>query len=238
MKQDKLIVALDVPDLISAKNLVTRLGTSISFYKVGMQLFYKEGAPVLQYLKEQNKQIFLDLKLHDIPNTVAEGLCSLSHFGTTFLNVHALGGYTMMATAQEKLKNYTLKNNLPTPKVLAVTILTSTSQADWEQMGQTGKIQEQVLHLAQLAKKAGLDGVVASAQEAKLIREVCGEKFLIVTPGIRPKNSLHDDQSRVTTPKQAFENGASHIVVGRPILQATHPSEAARKILEEISEDE
>jgi len=174
------------------------------------------------------------LKLHDIPNTVAGGLCSLMNLGANILNVHAGGGYTMMKTAADRLKEEAEKNNIARPKLIAITVLTSINQDDWEGLGYQNSMKDQVIRLAKLAKEAGLDGVVASPQEAKSIREVCGEEFLIITPGIRPAGAAINDQSRISTPAQALKNGASHIVVGRPIIAVENPVEAALKIIEEI----
>ena len=234
MADDRLIVALDVHNYYDVKNLVEQLGDSVSYYKVGMELFYSVGSSVIDFLKSQNKNIFLDLKLHDIPNTVAAGLCSLMNHGANMLNIHASGGYNMMKTAVERLNAEAERQNIERPKLIAVTILTSINQEDWTGLGYTFTIREQVVRLAELAKKAGLDGVVASPQEAAAIREACGEDFLIVTPGVRPAGAAINDQSRIATPAQALKNGASHIVVGRPIIAAENPRRAAQSITEEI----
>ena len=234
MSDERLIVALDVHDMATAKNLVTKLGDSVSFYKVGMELFYSVGDEIVQYLKNEGKNVFLDLKVHDIPNTAAGAVCSLARLGADIMNVHAGGGFNMMKTAVEALRREAEKNHVPCPKLIAVTVLTCIDQAEWEALGQTTSIKEQILRLAKLAQKAGLDGVVASPLEARLIRENCGKDFLIVTPGIRPQGSSTDDQSRIATPATALANGASHIVVGRPITRADNPAEAAKKILAEM----
>ncbi len=233
MADERLIVALDFHKLADVKNLVKDLGDSVVFYKVGMELFYSVGAEVVDWLKSQNKKIFLDLKLHDIPNTVAGGLCSLMKLGADILNVHAAGGFTMMKTAAEALREESAKMEIAKPKLIAITILTSINQAEWYG---AQNISEQVVSFAKIAQDAGLDGVVASPQEAKLIRENCGEKFLIVTPGIRPAGSDINDQSRISTPAAAIKNGANYLVVGRPIRAADNPKLAAEKILAEISE--
>ncbi len=233
MADERLIVALDFHKLADVKNLVKDLGDSVVFYKVGMELFYSVGAEVVDWLKSQNKKIFLDLKLHDIPNTVAGGLCSLMKLGADILNVHAAGGFTMMKTAAEALREESAKMEIAKPKLIAITILTSINQAEWYG---AQNISEQVVSFAKIAQDAGLDGVVASPQEAKLIRENCGEKFLIVTPGIRPAGSDINDQSRISTPAAAIKNGANYLVVGRPIRAADNPKLATEKILAEISE--
>ncbi|MBQ1511532.1 MAG: orotidine-5'-phosphate decarboxylase [Selenomonadaceae bacterium] len=236
MHDDRLIVALDVHAMEDVESLVETLGDSVTHYKVGMELFYSVGASVVSYLKEKGKQVFLDLKLHDIPNTVAGGLCSLMGLGADILNIHASGGYTMMKKSAEALRAAAEKQGIACPKLIAVTVLTSINAEEWAEMGHTGDIGEQVIRLAELAKKAGLDGVVASPQEAAAIRKACGEDFLIVTPGIRPAGSSMDDQSRISTPSAALRNGATHLVVGRPVRSAEDPRAAAEKIVKEMGE--
>ena len=236
MHDDRLIVALDVHAMEDVESLVETLGDSVTHYKVGMELFYSVGASVVSYLKEKGKQVFLDLKLHDIPNTVAGGLCSLMGLGADILNIHASGGYTMMKKSAEALRAAAEKQGIACPKLIAVTVLTSINAEEWAEMGHTGDIGEQVIRLAELAKKAGLDGVVASPQEAAAIRKACGEDFLIVTPGIRPAGSSLDDQSRISTPSAALRNGATHLVVGRPVRSAEDPRAAAAKIVKEMGE--
>lgn len=235
MADERLIVPLDYHTFDDVKNLVNVLGDSVNFYKVGMELFYSVGAEVVGWLKSQDKKIFIDLKLHDIPNTVAGGLCSLMNLGADILNVHAAGGFTMMKTAADTLHAEAERRGIECPRLIAVTVLTSINDAEWADLGFTLKTANQVVRFAKLAQKAGLDGVVASPQEAKLIRETCGENFLIVTPGIRPAGSDINDQQRISTPKIALQNGATHLVIGRPIRAAKNPREAAEKILEEIN---
>ncbi len=234
MADERLIVALDVHTMEDVQALVESLGDSVSYYKVGMELYYSVGAEVLSYLESKGKSVFLDLKLHDIPNTVAGGLCSLLDYGVTMMNVHASGGYTMMKTAADRIHSVAVAEGKNPPKLIAVTILTSMSDEDWKLMGMTNPIGEQVVRLAKLAKDAGMDGVVASPMEAAAIREACGEDFLIVTPGVRPAGTDINDQSRISTPKAALENGATHLVVGRPIRAAADPKKAAEAILDEI----
>ena len=234
MADERLIAALDVHTMDDVERLVTTLGDSVSYYKVGMELFYSVGAQVVTWLREQGKDVFLDLKLHDIPNTAAGGICSLMRLGATMLNVHASGGYTMMKTTAERMHAEAEKMGIACPKLIAVTVLTSINQEDWEGMGQALQIKGAVVRLAKLAKKAGLDGVVASAQEAALIREACGDDFLIVTPGIRPAGSDVNDQSRIATPFNALKDGSTHLVIGRPIYASADPKTAALKILEEM----
>ena len=234
MADNRLIVALDFHRMEDVVSLVDRLGDSVSYYKVGMELFYSVGAQVITYLQEKEKNIFLDLKLHDIPNTAAQGLCSLMANGANMLNVHASGGYTMMKTAADRLHAMAQEQGMECPKLIAVTILTSISEDDWQGLGMQCSIREQVVRLAKLAKEAGLDGVVASPQEAAAIREACGPEFLIVTPGVRPAGASIDDQSRIATPASALANGATHLVVGRPIRAAENPVQAAEKIVKEM----
>lgn len=224
-------MALDFHKMSDVKNLVEELGDSVVFYKVGMELYYSVGAEVVTWLKAQGKKVFLDLKLHDIPNTVAGGLCSLMNLGADILNVHAAGGFTMMKTAADALREESAKLGIAKPKLIAITILTSIGETEWYG---AKKIAEQVVEFAKSAQAAGLEGVVASPQEAKLIRESCGKDFLIVTPGIRPAGSDINDQSRISTPAAAIRNGASYLVVGRPIRAAENPKLAAENILAEI----
>ena len=235
MLDNRLIVALDVHTMDDVRSLVSTLGDTVTYYKVGMELFYSVGPDVVRLLKEQGKHVFLDLKLHDIPNTVAGGLASLMGLGADIVNVHASGGYTMMKTAATKLHAAAAEQGIPCPKIIGVTVLTSMNEDDWKKLGETEPMADRVTRLAKLAKAAGLDGVVASPQEAAGIREACGDDFLIVTPGVRPAGASLDDQSRIATPAQALKNGATHLVIGRPIRAAENPKAAAKAILEEMA---
>lgn len=230
----RLIVALDFHAMEKVRQLVEQLGDSVSYYKVGMELYYSVGSQVVTYLRQQNKDIFLDLKLHDIPNTVGQGLASLMEQGATMLNVHASGGLAMMQAAAVAVKNKAQQMNVERPKVIAVTVLTSINSEEWSTLGYDVDLSQQVVHLAQLAQKAGLDGVVASPQEAMQIRAVCGNDFIIVTPGIRPSGAAINDQSRIATPAGAIKNGAHHLVIGRPITAAENPKQAVIDILQEM----
>ena len=223
MADDRLIVALDVSTMDAVKEIVLSLGDSVSFYKVGMELFYAEGAKTIRFLQEQNKQVFLDLKLHDIPNTVRSAMSVLRTFGIDMVTVHAAGGVEMMREAKKVLGDQA--------KLVAVTQLTSTSEEDMRdcQNIQT-TVSESVVNYACKAKEAGLDGVVCSAQEVKLIKAATSEDFLCVTPGIRPAGSEIGDQKRVMTPQEAHQIGSDYIVVGRPITRATDPVAAYRAI--------
>ena len=234
MSDDRLIVALDVHTMDDVKALVDTLGETVSYYKVGMELFYSVGPDVVRWLKEQGEHVFLDLKLHDIPNTVAGGLASLMGLGADIVNVHASGGYTMMKTAADHLHAAAAEQGIPCPKIIGVTVLTSMNEDDWQKLGETEPMADLVTRLAKLAKAAGLDGVVASPREAASIREACGKDFLIVTPGVRPAGASIDDQSRIAMPAQALQNGATHLVIGRPIRAAKDPKAAALAILKEM----
>lgn len=236
MADERLIAALDVSTRAAAEQLVTRLGESVSDYKVGMELFYALGGDIVTWLKEREKKVFLDLKLHDIPNTVGNGLCSLLRLRPDILNVHTAGGLRMMRTASASLHRAAEEAGVPCPKLIGVTVLTSMDAEDWTGLGHTGTIADAVLRRAQLAQEAGLDGVVASPAETAEIRRTCGADFLIVTPGIRPAGVSHDDQRRVMTPAGAIRAGASQIVVGRAIYAAENPRAAAEAILKEMED--
>lgn len=236
MADNRLIVALDVHKKDDVKKLVETLGDSVSYYKVGMELFYSVGSEVVTYLKQQNKNVFLDLKLCDIPNTVGGGLTSLMNLGADMMNIHASGGFSMMKKAAESVKEAAKTQGINPPKLIAVTVLTSISEDEWQEMGHNNPIAEDVINFAKLAKKAGLDGVVASPKEAAAIKKAVGEDFLIVTPGVRPAGASIDDQSRIATPLGALKNGATHLVVGRPIRAAENPKAAAENIIKEMSE--
>ena len=234
MKQNNIIVALDFPSAAQAKACVADLGDSIEWYKVGMELFYAAGPEMLQYLKAAQKKVFLDLKLQDIPNTVAHACAELTELGADIMNVHAVGGRKMMAEAVQAVHAKAKELNIPVPKLIAVTILTSMDAEQFGELNYKNTIAEQVVSLAKLSKEAGMDGVVASPMEAAAIRKACGEDFLIVTPGVRPAGAAMNDQSRVATPAGAIKNGATHLVIGRPITQAENRRGAAVQILDEI----
>lgn len=236
MADQRLIVALDVQNEAEAKKLVQDLGDAVNFYKVGMELYYAVGRDIVSWLKQENKHVFVDLKLHDIPNTVAGAVRSLIHLGADFIDVHASGGAEMMKRAAEAAREEAERLHTERPKLLAVTILTSISEAEWNTLDWHVPLEEQALHFAHLAQEAGMDGVIASPMEAQTIREACGKDFLIVTPGVRPAGSAINDQSRITTPAIALESGASYLVIGRPIREAMRPRHAAEKILQEMQE--
>ncbi len=234
MADDRLIVALDVSTMDAMKSIVSSLGDSVSFYKVGMELFYAEGDQTVRYLQDQGKHVFLDLKLHDIPNTVAHGVSSLTRLGANLITIHGQGGPIMMKAAAQAARESAEQLGIERPKLLAITVLTSFDDEAWTSIGGQLPISDQVIRLAKLAKESGLDGVVCSALEAKMIREACGPNFLIVTPGIRPSFAATNDQKRIATPASALADGASRLVIGRPITQAANPQEAVRLIIEEM----
>ena len=226
--KDRLAVALDVADSRLALDLVDRLGDSIRWFKVGMELYYATGNSLIDALRSRGYKIFLDLKLHDIPNTVASGVNSLARVGADLLTVHAGGGGAMLAAAAEAAK-------APgAPRLLAVTLLTSMDAAELIGVGVSDTPAEQVMRLARLAKGAGINGLVCSADEVAALRAELGPDALLVTPGIRPAGAPLEDQRRVATPEEAINRGASMVVVGRPITRAPSPADAARAILKEI----
>lgn len=232
--RDRLITALDYPTFDQAKALVEELGDAVTFYKVGMELFYGAGPDMIRYLKDKNKKVFLDLKLQDIPNTVAHSLAVLTRLGADIMNVHAVGGPRMMAEGVKAVREAAKELGRPAPRLIAVTVLTSMDETQWKPLNYAKPIGEEVLDLAALTKESGLDGVVASPREAAGIRQRCGKDFLIVTPGVRPAWAAANDQSRIATPAAAIRNGSTHLVVGRPITKAENKQEAVRKILEEM----
>ena len=231
-RNDKVIVALDTPKLSSLKTLLDQLDGVISYYKIGLELFTALGWPAVDLVKKKGNKIFLDLKLHDIPNTVSKTAAVICGHDVDMFNVHALGGFEMMKKTREAVDSACEKNKKPL--VIAVTILTSHDQQDLKKIGINEKIENQVLNLAELAQSAGLDGVVSSPQEISAIRKKMAKDFLIVTPGIRPAGSAMGDQKRTFDPKEAFSAGASYIVVGRPITEAENPGKAAASIIQSL----
>lgn len=234
MADNRLIIALDYSTTGQVKNLVEQLGDTVTYYKVGMELFYSAGPQVIDYLRERDKEVFLDLKLHDIPNTVAKSAASLTRLGISMFNCHASGGAAMMKAAAEAVAEQAQISGIKRPKLIAVTVLTSVGHDDWLSLNYNVSIEKQVLHLAKMAHDSGLDGVVSSAREAQLIRSNLPENFLIVTPGIRPAGASIDDQNRIVGPQAALNLGASHLVVGRPVTAAPDPRTAVENILREI----
>jgi orotidine-5'-phosphate decarboxylase len=225
---DKLIVALDFPSADAAMALVGRLDGCCRWFKVGMELYYAAGNRVIEALRERGFEVFLDLKLHDIPNTVAGAVRSVTGLGASLLTIHADGGERMMRAAAQAA------SQPGTPRLLAVTVLTSMDEADLHAIGVVDEPETQVLRLARLAQTAGIDGLVCSAEEVAAVRAAMGPQALLVVPGIRPEGG-GDDQRRVASAAEAIARGASMLVVGRPITQATDPARAASGILAEIA---
>lgn len=232
--KDRLIVALDVDTEDRALVLAERLKNDVRFFKIGFELFSSCGPSVVSRIREMDCDIFLDLKFHDIPNTVAKAAASITKLGVYMFNVHTLGGPDMMKAAAEAAARQAQELGIERPKVLGVTVLTSMDENGLKKIGVDATMKAQVLRLAELAKTAGLDGIVASPAEAKLIRQKLGDNFLIVTPGVRPLWSVSHDQKRVATPKDAISSGANFIVIGRPITEAKDPVKAAQEVLQEM----
>jgi len=244
---DKIIVALDYSNREDALKLVENLSGVVSFYKVGLELYTSVGPGIIRELKEKGLKVFLDLKLFDIPNTVAKASRAASSLGVDIFNLHLLAGGETLIAAKEAAQAEATRQNIPTPKILGVTILTSSSGAQWQELGLNGAVPELVMRLTERAKKAGLDGVVASAQDAAAIKERFGQNFLIVSPGIRSyKNgdrvrrsspcvrAKDDDQKRTLSAKEAFAAGSDYIVVGRPVTRAPDPKKACLELLKGI----
>ena len=232
----KLILALDVPEYDYAVELIDRFRDVVEVFKVGLELYTVAGPAIIKEIHKRDRKVFLDLKFHDIPTTVSKAGVAAARLGVFMFNVHASGGVDMMRQCKEDVVNVCLKENLDKPRIIAVTVLTSMSQETLKtDVGVQHSLNTHVRHLAGLALKAGLDGVVASAMEAAMIRGHCGRGFLIVTPGIRPSWSPADDQSRTMTPRQALAHGADFLVMGRAILNHSNPDKAIELIHKEIA---
>jgi orotidine-5'-phosphate decarboxylase len=229
MTDPKILVALDYPEEQQALALVDRLDPALCKLKVGKEMFTHLGPAFIEKLQRRNFQIFLDLKYHDIPNTVARACEAAADLGVWMINVHALGGRRMMEAAAEALAKKSTA-----PYLIAVTVLTSMSAEDLREIGIQSSPAELALNLASLAKSSGLNGVVCSAQEAVAMRQQLGSEFILVTPGIRLAGSVGDDQRRIMTPEQAMRAGSSYLVIGRPITQAANPVDVLRAIENEI----
>jgi orotidine-5'-phosphate decarboxylase len=237
--RSSLIVALDFDSLSTALKFAKQVADLVGMFKIGSQLFTSAGPDAVRQVAQLGADIFLDLKFHDIPNTVAGAvLASAAMPGVQLVNVHALGGSAMLRAATQAI-SAGVPMGADRPRLLAVTILTSMDQKAIREVGIGGPPAARVVKLAKLAQKAGVDGVVASVRETKAIRKACGREFLIVTPGVRPKETMagakNDDQARTATPREAIRAGADFIVVGRPILAATDPRAAAQEIVDEIA---
>jgi len=233
--RDRIALALDVDNDHDALAIVAELKDSVGVFKVGHQLFTAYGPDIVRRIIGMGGRVFLDLKYHDIPNTVAKASAEAVKLGVSIFNVHSLGGIDMMKAAAEAAKETAGKYNLPAPTVLAVTILTSMDEKSMrKELKITRSLQREVAHLARLAQRAGMHGVVASPQEIKMLRRVVRGEFVILTPGVRPVWADKDDQKRVMTPGEAVRAGADYIVVGRPVLRARDRKAAVEKMLEEL----
>lgn len=230
MSDPKIIVALDYPSESAAFDLIDQLDAKLCRLKVGKEMFTYLGPKFVEKIQHKGFDVFLDLKYHDIPNTVAKACEAAASLGVWMLNVHASGGRRMMEAAANAVAKH--KNQ---PYLIAVTVLTSMSKDDLQEMGVSNSPAEQALMLAKLTQNSGLDGIVCSAQEAQMMRENINEKFLLVSPGIRPTGSKADDQRRIMTPTDALAAGSNYLVIGRPITQAENPLEALRTIHSQIN---
>lgn len=234
---DQLLVALDVDTGVEARGLADKLRGVVGGFKIGSRLFTSQGPSIVQELVSRGDRVFLDLKFNDIPNTVAGAVAAATRLGVWMLNVHASGGLAMMRAARQAADEHAARLSRPPPLVIAVTMLTSLSEEMLGEIGVSGGMAEQVGRLAALAQQAALDGVVASPREIALIRKRCGASFVIVTPGVRSVGTrapaLNDDQNRTMSASEALTEGATHLVVGRPIIAATDPRAAAERIADE-----
>lgn len=235
--KDRIVVALDVETSTQALALVEKLRGLVGMFKIGKQLFTAAGPDIVRQVVGMGEKVFLDLKFHDIPNTVASAGVEAARLGVSIFNVHALGGSAMMCATVDAINAAAERENLTKPLILAVTILTSHDQTSLHEIGLEQSMQEQVIRLAQLADKSGINGVVASPLEiAPLRKAIENPNFVILTPGVRPAGAALNDQKRVTTPGDAIKAGANYLVIGRPITGAEEPAAAAQKISEEIEQ--
>ncbi len=232
---ERIIVALDVDTRTTARKLVDELGDSVGAFKIGLQLFTAAGPEFVREMVEKGHRVFLDLKLHDIPNTVVKAAIEAARLGVWMFNVHALGGGEMMRRTAAEVDEACTRGKLTRPKIIAVTVLTSSNANELREIGIEGDVKEIVVSLAQLAAKCGLDGVVASAREAEAVkRSIASETFLVVTPGIRLLSATIDDQKRVMTAARAVKSGSDYLVIGRPITEAKDKQAAVNAIVREI----
>jgi len=234
--KQRLIFALDVASLAEVKEYVLLLVDEVGLFKVGKQLFLHGGPQVVRLIHEKGGQVFLDLKFHDIPRTVAKAGVEATRLGVRMFNLHASGSLEMMRHTVTEVNKVCRAENLRRPKILAVTVLTSLSKEDLKRTGVVTGVENQVVRLAKLAKEAGMDGVVASPLEVARIRRECGKNFLLVVPGVRSQGESWDDQKRVLTPEEAMRAGADYLVVGKPIRDAKEPREAAQQIISEMEQ--
>ena len=231
----RLIFALDVPSLAEAERLVDLLAPEIGTFKVGKELFLHTGPEVVRMVQHRGRDVFLDLKFHDIPTTVAKAGVEAARLGVRFFDVHASGSLQMMTRTRAEVARVCRREGLRRPRILAVTVLTSLARRDLRLVGVDGDVEHQVVRLARLARRAEMDGVVASPLEIARIRRQAGPGFVIVTPGIRPPAAALDDQKRVLTPGEAMRAGADYLVVGRPIRDAHEPLAVAREVLADMA---
>jgi len=232
--RNPIIVALDVPAAEAALKLAEQLAPVCGGFKVGSELFTNGGPEIVRRIRAMGAPVFLDLKFHDIPNTVAKAAVEATRLGVKMFNVHASGSLEMMRTTAKEVRRVCRQESRRKPIMLAVTVLTSLNQDDLKRVGVDGGVADQVVRLALLTKEAGMDGVVASPHEVADIRKACGRRFVIVTPGIRPFDSSRNDQQRVMTPAEAIHAGVDYVVVGRPILEAKDPLLAAQEIVADM----
>ena len=233
--RDRLIVALDTDDGEEIDWLSGTLMDTVAWFKMGFQAFSALGMEAFPWFEQNGHKVFVDLKFHDIPNTVARDVGMMTKHGAHMINMHASGGFEMMQAARKSAENAAAESGIPMPILLGVTVLTSIDETGFQRnFGSERGLTKQVVYLAQLAQEAGLSGVVASPLEIEPIRKACGDDFVIVTPGIRPKWASQGDQRRITTPAEAIQRGTDYIVVGRPIIEAEDPLAAAKTILEEM----
>lgn len=230
--KNKIIFALDVDSLQEIERFSALLAGKVGMFKVGKELFTTAGPAAVETVKRHGGQVFLDLKYHDIPNTVAQAMLAAGRMGVKLANLHALGGPEMMTAASQAVRKEF--GDTERPRLLAVTILTSSTQATLQAVGIDHPVEQMVVRLAKLAQESGMDGVVASPLEIEAIRCACGPDFLIVTPGVRPSFASVDDQKRIMTPAEAVKAGADYLVIGRPIARADDPAAAALLIVDEI----
>jgi orotidine-5'-phosphate decarboxylase len=233
--KERIILALDVEGFEEAEGLIRRFGDHVGMFKVGKQLFTRCGPRIVDFIKQQGAKVFLDLKYHDIPNTVAKAAIEAARLGVDMFNVHASGGFTMMAEARKAVDEAAAKGLVSRPVMIAVTVLTSIDDAELARMGIALTPRDLAGRLALLTKEAGLDGVVASGQELALIRELCGKDFVIVTPGVRITEAK-DDQKRTSGPAEAILKGATYIVLGRTVLASDNPEETLRRVEAQIGD--
>ncbi len=232
--RERLIVALDVDAQEEAFALVDELSSVVDIFKVGIAPFTGYGSALVEKINKKGKKVFLDLKFHDIPNTVKNAARVSAMQGVFMTNFHCLGGRRMLEAAVEGAKEGSAKAGENPPILLGVTVLTSMDEREMKGIGLSGRLEEKVIEFAKMAADSGLDGVVASAREAAGIKEKIGKDFVVVTPGVRPVWAAAGDQKRIVTPRKAVQNGADYVVVGRPIIKADDPAEAAKRIIEEM----